>query len=261
MFIISSDALRASRCALPADEAHHALHVLRLKQGAHIQLTDGKGTIASAILQPESRKSASADIVERRNIPPRQPRISVYLGMLKSRQRLENALEKLTEIGVDDIILMDTEHTERQKFRMDRARGVLVSAVKQSQSAWMPGLRHYTFETAIQHFAQQSEGHHILLAAHEKKEIILEDGLRREGNRFPELRTRLYQDFGPELSTTDKNKALRLHIFIGPEGGFSLGEVTQMLRFRHARPLWLGDVRLRAETAAMQIAGLFRFGL
>ena len=251
----------ASRCALPADEAHHALHVLRLKQGARIQLTDGNGTIASAILQPESRKSASADIIKRQTLPPRQPRISVYMGMLKTRQRLENALEKLTEIGVNDIILMDTERTERQKFRMDRARGVVVSAVKQSQSAWMPALHHLSLEAALHRAAPQPERHDILLAAHEKKQIALEDDIRLEGRTFSEIRDGLQPYFETEGSSDAAKKPLVLHIFIGPEGGFSSGEVGQMLRLAHARPLWLGDVRLRAETAAMQTAGLFRFGL
>lgn len=259
LFITTSDAFSTSTCELPPEEAHHALHVLRLKKGDEIQLTDGAGIFATATLQPEGKKIARAHIQSVWKMPPRQPRISIYLGMLKTRQRLETALEKLTEIGITDIILMDTEHTERQKFRMDRARGIITSAVKQSQSAWMPGLHHSSFGQAVEHVAAQDAAHHLLIAAHEKQHIILNDGSSLQGRRFTDIRQQLHQDYSHALA--DSDKPLSLHIFIGPEGGFSPAEVARMLSISQAQPLWLGDVRLRAETAAIQIAGLFRFGL
>lgn len=258
LFITTSDAIAGSEISLSAEEAHHALQVLRLPDAARIQLTDGAGTLVTARLRGHGKKQASAVVETREFIPPRNPRICLYLGMLKTRQRLEVALEKLTEIGTDEIILIDTEHTERQKFRMDRAEGIVMSAVKQSKSAWIPALRHYSFDAALESVAAKDSGHHKLVAAHEKKQFILSDGSEYQGLSFQDIRSSLQQ-------MQDRDNAahgrLTLHIFIGPEGGFSPDEVSRMLAIPHAQPLWLGDIRLRAETAAIQIAGLFRFGL
>lgn len=261
VFIISSDALSGRQPDLPPEEAHHALHVLRLKDGDEIQLTDGRGRLAKAVLRPVSKKKARAEIIALHQIPASAPHISVYMGLLKTRPRLETALEKLTEIGTNRIVLMDTAHTERQKFRMDRAEGIITSAVKQSKSAWMPGLEHVSFAQAVQQLQQTDARHHLLLAAHEKQDFSPENGKQRQGKSFASLRREIGERFGSELRDEKTGQPLHLHIFIGPEGGFAPDELTRMLELPHSRPLWLGDIRLRAETAAIQIAGLFRFGL
>jgi 16S rRNA (uracil1498-N3)-methyltransferase len=261
LFITTSDEIKASEVRLSAEEAHHALQVLRLHDSAQIQLTDGAGTLATARLRKHGKKQALAVIEHRNVVPARNPRIHVYLGMLKTRQRLEIALEKLTEIGTDEINLLDTEHTERQKFRMDRAEGIVMSAVKQSKSAWIPALHHYAFEQALEAVAAQEGAHHILLAAHEKKQFALSDGSEHQGRSFSEIRSLLRNTTKPSEPKKAADSCLTLHIFIGPEGGFSADELTRMMQIPRAQPLWLGDIRLRAETAAIQIAGLFRFGL
>lgn len=261
LFITTSDELAASEVSLSAEEAHHALHVLRLPDGARIQLTDGAGTLATARLRRHGKKQALAVVGKRDFIPAYNPCIRVYLGMLKTRQRMEIALEKLTEIGTDEINLLDTEHTERHKFRMDRAEGIVMSAVKQSKSAWIPALHHRSFGQALEAVAAQDAAHHILLAAHEKKQFVLSDGSQYQGRSFNEIKTLLRKmpdQYKPDEAADDR---LTLHIFIGPEGGFSPEEVNRMMQIPHAQALWLGDIRLRAETAAIQTAGLFRFGL
>lgn len=259
LFIVPPDALKMSSCLLPPEEAHHALQVLRLKAGDEVQLTDGKGSIAAAAVYPERKKKMRVEITGMRYVPPYSPRIRVYLGILKARQRLETALEKLTETGVEEIVLMDTAHTERQKFRMNRASAVVTSAVKQSQSAWMPALRYCSFKEAIQQVENTCSFRDILVAAHEKQDIRLENGRELTGRSFAEIRAHILEENA--TFTTEAAGNRRFHIFIGPEGGFSPEEVSVMLSFSPVMPLWLGAHRLRAETAAIQTAGLFRFGL
>src|SRR5215203_5347299 len=47
-------------------------------------------------------------------------------------------LEKVTEIGISEIIPLICERTEKQKFRYDRMKGICVSAMLQSQQCWLP---------------------------------------------------------------------------------------------------------------------------
>jgi 16S rRNA (uracil1498-N3)-methyltransferase len=51
----------------------------------------------------------------------------------------------------------------------------------------------------------------------------------------------------------------RLLVLVGPEGGFTAGEVAE-LKARGARPMSLGTFRLRSETAALCALALARWG-
>jgi len=230
---------------LSDEEAHHALHVLRLKKAAEIVLMNGRGLKAKARIEPLSKKKATARIIEFSDHDKPQPHITLCLGLIKTRQRLEWACEKLTEAGVGAIVLLDTERTERQKIRLDRLEGIVLSAAKQSLSAYIPQLSHSSLAACMAAFAKEDERTAFILA-HEKN-VKTSQGEARSLS-FPAIREKL-QTKGVE----------HIILFIGPEGGFSDKEVEHILSQSNALPLWLGSQRLRAETAAIQTAGLFRF--
>ncbi|MCH8556315.1 MAG: 16S rRNA (uracil(1498)-N(3))-methyltransferase [Balneolia bacterium] len=243
----ASDLVQSSVFAdLSKEEAHHALQVLRLKAGDEIWLFNGRGLKARANLIPEGKRKARAEILETVSKEKASPRISLCLGLIKNRTRLEWACEKLTETGVDDIKLLDTERTERSKFRIDRLEGILMNAAKQSLSFWLPELSHENLGSFLDTVGDSSNTAYII--AHEK--LVSGGNTDKDSFSFAELKD--------ELSSAGYK---RLVLFVGPEGGFSDDEVSRILSMSNSFPLWLGEQRLRAETAAVQIAGLFKFAL
>ncbi len=238
----SDDLTAASqRCTLSGDEAHHAVNVLRLKQGQDISLMNGKGVTAVGTVSGVSKKQVEIGIREIKVQPKPKVRLTVCFGLIKTRQRLEWALEKITESGADTIILMHTEHTERQHVRIDRLNGIVVSAAKQSLSARLPDLNEAKLTDLLEELKENHYPGTRYVIAHEKAEgesgSTVADYFRSE-------------DF---LKNTRE-----IYCFIGPEGGFSPDEIQAMKTLPDASLLWLGPRRLRAETAAVQLTGLFR---
>lgn len=208
---------------LKDDEAHHATHVLRYKTGDTISVVDGKGSWFEGEIISISKNEVSVSVKKsRRLVEENRLRHRILaLGLIKSRQRLEFAIEKAVELGATEIVLFRSQNTEREKVRMGRLDLIARSAMKQSLRSWLPGVR---FVPSVSDLIHEYKDYHILLA-HEK----------HGGN--PEVKS--------EWLTDD-----RLLILIGPEGGFTEEEVT-MLADAGADLVSLGDYRLRAETAAM----------
>ena len=79
-------------------------------------------------------------IIEKQKQEPPKRSILIALSLLKNASRFEWFLEKATELGISEIIPLKSARTEKQQFRMDRMKGILESALIQSQQVWMPVL-------------------------------------------------------------------------------------------------------------------------
>jgi 16S rRNA (uracil1498-N3)-methyltransferase len=149
----------------------------------------------------------------------------VAVSLLKSASRFEWFLEKATEIGVTEIIPLLCERTEKQHFRHDRMKQVLISAMMQSKQVWLPTLHEpIVFSNVITSSAYKSK-----LIAHceaDNKQSI--------------------KNFSGGES---------IQVLIGPEGDFSRGEISLALHNNYI-PVALGNTRLRTETAAITAAAL-----
>lgn len=205
------------------EEAHHAIHVLRYKERDPISVVDGKGRWFDGEIISCSKKEVAIEVTETRQLTngdTLKQRV-LALGLIKNRQRLEFAIEKSVELGATEIVLFQSQNTEREKVRMDRLELIARSAMKQSLRAWLPEIR---FVSSVSDLIENYKGYHMLLA-HEKHRSV------------PEI--------DPEWLIND-----RLLVLIGPEGGFSDDEV-QILANEDAELVSLGTYRLRAETAAI----------
>lgn len=212
---LASDAVE-----LPPEEAHHALAVLRLRAGDRVGLLDGRGTKALGELIGLAKRSVTARVLERRLLPPeRAARIQLAVAPTKQMERFEWFVEKAVEVGVDRIIPIRTERTERSALRHDRLLRVAVAAMKQSQRAWLPEIAPLmpleallTDAPAQRFFGWCQPGLRSLMAAY-----------RADGDAL---------------------------LAIGPEGDFTEAE-AERLRGAGAEGVALGAARLRTETAAL----------
>jgi 16S rRNA (uracil1498-N3)-methyltransferase len=208
---------------LTLDEAtsRHAVQVLRMQEGEQLQLTNGKGWIANAEITSAHKKETAVTITVSTYVPPLVPAIILAVSLLKNVARIEWLLEKVTEIGVAEIIPLICHRTERQAFRHDRMNGIIISAMLQSQQAWLPVLHQPTPLKTVIETADQTQK----MVAH-----CIEDSQKKQVTTF----------------ASNDNSIL----LIGPEGDFTPDEIEMALG-KGFVPVSLGETRLRTETAAM----------
>lgn len=214
---------------LPPEETGHATRVLRLTAGQHIRVTDGLGTFFAAEITNIDRKACSVEILQEQKEPPHwHGPLAIAIAPTKQMERMEWLVEKLVEIGIDKILLIRTEHSERKQIRLDRLERIAISAMKQSLKATRPSL---------------------------EAEIPFAELIKR-----PSLGTKMIANCLPESETTPEGERRRpmnrfyqggaATILIGPEGDFSPNEVSAAYAANFF-PLSLGLSRLRTETAAL----------
>ncbi|MFK8046465.1 MAG: 16S rRNA (uracil(1498)-N(3))-methyltransferase [Crocinitomicaceae bacterium] len=208
--------------ALSKEESHHATKVLRLKIGDQIKVLDGIGTIADAKITEQSKNSIAFEVVKKLKFRKSEVFLHIAIAPTKSNERIEFFLEKCTEIGISSITPIITKNSERKKINEDRWRKIIISAAKQSQSAFFPVLNPLTnFKSFVKN--QQSK---LLLIAH------CENSSSKN-----------------ELRNEIKNEK-EICILIGPEGDFTKEEINFAVENKY-KPVSLGNSRLRTETAGI----------
>lgn len=230
-FYIESFDATQQLITLNEETSKHVVQVLRMKEGESLQLTDGRGNLLLAKITDAQKKRCAVQIQSTSYMPQAARKITIAISLLKNANRFEWFLEKATEIGVTEIIPLLCERTERQHFRFDRMKGILVSAMLQSQQTWLPVLHEpVKFESALR---QTSPSDGLLkLIAH------CEETQKNSLNKV--------------LSEVEGSNYI---ILIGPEGDFATAEIELAL-LQNYLPVTLGETRLRTETAGVAAAAL-----
>lgn len=211
---------------LPAEEASHAVKVLRLKGGDELMLMDGVGNFYRAEVTLAAPHHCLYRILEK--MPqPRQWQGSVHLAIAptKMNDRIEWLAEKATEVGLDELSFLNCQFSERRNLKTERISKILVSAVKQSHKAFMPVVNELT--PFKQFVAAHHEGHRYIAHCYQEVDRV---------NLFDEL-CRL-------------NASEDALVMIGPEGDFSIDEVRLAVDAGFVS-VDLGKSRLRTETAGL----------
>jgi 16S rRNA (uracil1498-N3)-methyltransferase len=218
---------------LDEDTSKHVTGVLRKKPGDALHLTDGKGHLLSAVITDDHKKRCIVSITHTQETPPPARKTIVAISLLKNVSRFEWFLEKATEIGITAIIPLICDRTEKEHFRYDRMKNILVSALLQSQQVWLPVLH-------------QPVGFGLLL----KQQDIIAIPQKFIAHCLPGKKQQLSH-------VADASSLTRL-ILIGPEGDFTPEEINFALEHQYI-PVALGDTRLRTETAGLVAAVLLSY--
>ena len=220
-----------NRLTLDEETSKHVVQVLRMEPGELLRLTDGNGRLFTAEIVKDHKKHCEVKIIDSTFSEYPARKISIAISLLKNASRFEWFLEKVTEIGIREIIPMICERTEKQHFRYDRMKNICISAMLQSQQVWMPTLpQPINFNSLFEKISYSQR-----LIAH-----------CNEGEK-------------PILSATMEPTADSTLILIGPEGDFTSEEVALAGR-NEFRAVSLGQTRLRAETAAVVAAAVLALG-
>jgi 16S rRNA (uracil1498-N3)-methyltransferase len=210
---------------LNEDTSKHVVQVLRMAAGEALQLTDGKGNLLTATVVDPHKKKCSVRVTNHWHQPKKEKEVSVAISLLKNASRFEWFLEKATEVGVTDIVPLLCDRTEKQHFRYERMKQIVIAAMMQSQQVWLPTLHSPT-----------AYGDVVKTSTYTQKLIA-----------------HCEEDKKTSLREIEKNSSTQ--ILIGPEGDFSPTEITTALQ-HHYQPVTLGSTRLRAETAGVVAATL-----
>jgi len=228
LFYFDGELTIGNNLPLNDDTARHIVQVLRMQVGEQLQLTNGKGYAAIATIAVADKKKCSVTVNE---VVFHLPSTALHLcvAFTKNSSRNEWLLEKATELGVSSITPLLTTRSEREKFRYDRMKGILVSALLQSQQFHLPVLNEVM---SLQSVLAQYKGAPQKMVAHCIAEIPVKP--------VAEL-------LKPALETL---------VCIGPEGDFTTDEVN-LCTDAGCLGISLGTQRLRTETAAMSVCAFF----
>ena len=136
--------LENNTVVLDEDTSKHMVQVLRMQKGEKLLLTDGRGKKGEAEIMDDNRKRCTVKIIDVNTEKQKQNEVTIGISLIKNSSRFEWFLEKATEIGVHAIIPLLCERTEKEKFRYDRMKNILASAMLQSQQVWLPLLHEPT---------------------------------------------------------------------------------------------------------------------
>ncbi|MBQ9435197.1 MAG: 16S rRNA (uracil(1498)-N(3))-methyltransferase [Bacteroidales bacterium] len=215
--------LSADMVTLSPEESKHCVKVLRKSCGDAIFLTDGKGTMVKAELVVADMDNCTAQIVERyENYGQRKGWFHLAVAPTKNPGRMEWLVEKAIEIGVEQISFIICDHSERERIDLKRLERIAVSALKQSNTAWLPEMNIVSFDDLLTQYAS-CECDKLMAWCDENNQSQLAD---------------------IQFSTKS------ILLLIGPEGDFSPREIA-MARQQQFKEVKLGDRRLRTETAAL----------
>lgn len=208
---------------LPEGESGHCCRVLRMKEGDIIRVTDGKGNIYLCKITAAHPKHTSLEIISQEHVVPRNYKVTLAVAPTKNSDRMEWLAEKAEEIGVDRIVLLKCERSERKNLRPERLQRILVSAMNQSLDAYLPEL-----------------GEIISF-----KEFI--SSAPAEAQKFFGYCS---QEFPKKDFVRECKKGGDVIVMIGPEGDFTQQEVALAVE-KGFLPVTFGEKRLRTETAGV----------
>ena len=254
----------ANQVELPAEEATHALRVLRLKGGDEIFLMDGEGSFFRAEVTAASSKRCLYEIKE--EMPQQRAwkgHIHLAIAPTKMMERIEWMAEKATEIGFDELSFLNCQFSERKVVKTPRIDKIVISAVKQSHKAWKPVVNELvSFKEFIQ---TPRPGRKFICHCYEeveKKDFFTEiSGILNEApapaaieSPNADVATAASEsptaDAATAASESPTADAADITVLVGPEGDFSIDEVRLALENGY-ESVSLGTSRLRTETAGL----------
>lgn len=205
---------------LSPETSKHCVQVLRMQEGSNIDITNGLGDVFNATFLTAHKNNSLVTIQSHKTIPASAQKITLGISLLKNVVRLEWLFEKVTEMGIHQIVPLICDRTIHQRCKMDRMQNILQSAMIQSQQAWLPIL---SAPIAYDSFFSKYQASLNLIAHCEP---------------------------GDKKNIKDIVSLNDVNLLIGPEGDFSSSEIATATA-NNFTTIHLGPTRLRTETAGI----------
>jgi len=261
--------LPPERCAgatlrLDGREAHHALHVLRLKHGELVAVLDGIGNEFMGTVENAVRNAVTLTVSLKNFVPAPPSSVTLLVGVPKGKI-IESIIQKAVELGVRRIVPILSERVVTQldgedaENKRDKWQTVAIEAIKQCGATWLPKVEapvtieqfHGCSGVSVERRTiQQSSG--FLPKAATQFDLSLVGSLQKE-RRHPREVLREFEAQHGRLPQS-------VGVWIGPEGDFTPDEL-QAIQNSGAQPISLGRLVLRVETAAVYCLSILNYEL
>jgi len=213
---------------MDGEEFNHISRSLRLGEGEVIHVTNGKGLKVKCEIENQKRNSLELKTIDYTQERRPEYLLDCYVSPVKNRNRLEFMVEKLVELGINKLVFMNTENSERHKVKLERLNLIAISAMKQSLQYFKMKIEYLS---KINQFNSEAYDMVGLAHCHDQRK-----------NEIKDL------------------KGKKLAFMIGPEGDFSENEVNLLLNKKFL-PISLVNTLLRTETAALYTSSLLKDNL
>lgn len=214
-------------CRVAASQAHHLIHVLRLRAGDAVTLFDGRGCEYSASIRRIDKSGLTLAVTGRCMVNRESPLTVVLAQGVSSGERMDYTVQKCVELGVSAIQPLTTQRSvvrlagERADKRVAHWQSVAAAACEQCGRNHLPLI--YPLQSLTGWLGGPVAGERWMLS--------------------PRSPTRLRDFPRPSAGIT---------LLVGPEGGWDEAEIAAAQHAGFA-PLALGPRVLRTETAAVAV--------
>lgn len=223
---------------IDGEDVKHISKVLRYGQGDEIEVCDSNGHEYICRIESIDKTRIDLSIVDEVYINRESRiRVSLYQGVPKST-KMEIILQKLTEAGVDEIVLVNTKRSvvnikgDKADKKFDRWERIIYEAAKQCKRGMIPKLRGIlSFKEALEDMGKND----INICPYEvEKSLGIKEALQT----------------GQVKKILENKDEVRVGIFIGPEGGFA-EEENEMVKTAGIASVTMGPRIFRTETASI----------
>ena len=242
-FFVAPEQVGQTGIRIVGQDVNHMKHVLRMKPGEEVLVSDGTGTDYLCAVSALESDAVSVKILsvnrDTRELPSR---IWLFQGLPKS-DKMELIIQKAVELGAARIVPVATKNAvvrldaKKEAAKRTRWQAIAESAAKQSKRSLMPEvMKLMTLKEAFELIERERFDIRLIPYEHEA-------GM--EGSRQELLKVAPGQEIA---------------VFIGPEGGFDETEIELALKMG-VRPVSLGKRILRTETAGLAMLSVLMMRL
>ncbi|TMP92944.1 MAG: 16S rRNA (uracil(1498)-N(3))-methyltransferase [Verrucomicrobia bacterium] len=257
-FYISPEHWNPDALVLTGSEAHHARDVLRMKRGEKLVLFNGRGReITAEIID------LSGDEIRLRKLheaEARPLRCRIVLGQaIPKGKNMELIVQKAVEIGAAEIapiisdrtvVQVDSESAAQKEAKWQQ---IAIEAAKQCGQNWLPRVHvpkklPEFFDAAISLQSVQTSNSDVATTF----DLQLIGSLQPEAQHLKKILA--------DYSSEHRHRPRNVLMLIGPEGDFTPAELA-LARRHGCRPITLGPIILRVETAAIYCLSILSYEL
>ena len=231
--------LEQNTCVIEGEDVKHISRVLRCRENDKLEVCDMDNNEYICEIKEINKDNILLDIIEKVNIKRESNlKVKLYQGMPKGT-KMELILQKLTEIGVDEIVLVQAKRSvtkidnKKEDKKIERWERIIYEAAKQSKRAKIPKLTGVlTFKEAL---ADMQNNDLNLCPYENERTISIKEAIK-------------------------DSSANTIGIFVGPEGGFEEEEIEKIQEI-DGKVVSLGPRILRTETASVVASSIVLYEL
>lgn len=233
---------------------HQWKHVLRFHEGDEIILFNETFGEVKCVFETLHKDGADLKVLEIKDILDVQVcEITLFAPLIK-RDMFELMLEKVTEVGVSNIVPLKSQFSQIGEINEERAIKILREATEQSNRIKPPALNPVVTINNDVHMGNVTAKLDCAFVLH-PYQIEGQNNV----NQSPLLVEGIKEFFATVKKQKDQPQILKVGLFVGPEGGFSSAEILDLVNLigqSRTKIVSLGQTILRAETAAITSAFL-----